>query len=468
MVAALLDARANPDIKDADGMLPVHRAAFMGFDEIVRQLLRQNATSHDDYSEQTSLLHLAIRIKDECPDELLFKLLLDHKNVDVNARDASHFTVLHVAVSAGLYPITHALLARSDIDVNAVDEHNRTPLIHAIRHATDASVSQLLKDNRVKLNSTDITGRTALHYAIIKGRQLMSCRMVEAGIDTSIKDTYGKRALDYVTEAQRPILEVAIERRKYQTHTDAEVAQVEILSASPAAESFECKSVETKSPVTVVEEKKTANGQLRHDAVIKPPSTPQAAPFMRSLNHLSLPDPRSPASKSEEILLSIAATSANTIPGKPPSTPDAIHRTDKGFANINKRRSDDNPLTPTKSPPADIDSQRRTSRPRNLYKKWSNRAKNFTKYDTSQEECSPGPTSSKMYEQPAQEDIVATAKTVVDRFLKLSGSFYEKWQSRDTATGPTVNEIKEEEAGVAKGLGILIEEREVRPRRNSV
>jgi ankyrin repeat protein len=56
------------------------------------------------------------------------RLLIEH-GADVNAKDKSHSTPLHLASSKGSYEIVE-LLIEHGADVSAQDESDRTPLHH--------------------------------------------------------------------------------------------------------------------------------------------------------------------------------------------------------------------------------------------------------------------------------------------------------------------------------------------------
>ena len=85
---------ADPSIKSKKKSTPLHFAARRGNDEIV-------------------------------------KVLLEHPKVNVNARDSSGKTALHVACSEGQIRVCQLLLDKG-ADVKAVTAENTTPLHNAI------------------------------------------------------------------------------------------------------------------------------------------------------------------------------------------------------------------------------------------------------------------------------------------------------------------------------------------------
>ncbi len=132
--------------------------------------------------------------------------------------------------SSPLPPSLPSLWSSITIDINAQDFEGKTALMYACAKSNFSSVLALINKSRLKpnLNIQDGNGRTALHHLLIHnfssinknrfsllatggsgstggGRQSSSLQLIQqalidAKIDTQIRDVYGKTVLDYVNE----------------------------------------------------------------------------------------------------------------------------------------------------------------------------------------------------------------------------------------------------------------------------
>jgi cytohesin len=127
VVARLLAAGADPDVKDLDGDAPLHITA------------------------------------EQCRSDLA-ELLLKH-GADPNARDRHGFTSLHIAVWVRCGAVVEPLL-RHGADPNARDAGGRTPL-HRAADEGCADVAELLLDYGADPNVVDRGGWTPLHLVDI-------------------------------------------------------------------------------------------------------------------------------------------------------------------------------------------------------------------------------------------------------------------------------------------------------------
>lgn len=99
------------------------------------------------------------------------ELLLSHGDIDVNARDDYGRTPLHLAVSLRYAwyheKVFETLVARPDIELNARDSKGRTPLLAALDgyRPHHEVLRQLLRHNRVDIHAADHEGRTPLSVA---------------------------------------------------------------------------------------------------------------------------------------------------------------------------------------------------------------------------------------------------------------------------------------------------------------
>ena len=124
---------------------------------------------------------------------------------DVNERNAFGQTPLHgvffdVAENSAMPHITLRVLEfliHEGADVNVVDKRNWSPLMYAIgANYTDESI-YLINTEKILLNKRFYKGRTALHYAIIKNNSKIVTHLLEKGVDSHIRDSFGLKPIDY-------------------------------------------------------------------------------------------------------------------------------------------------------------------------------------------------------------------------------------------------------------------------------
>lgn len=123
----LLDSGAPIHFPNQEGMTPLHVAARLGFSEDIDRLLDAGARLDLPwYKHGQTALHLACHINNlEFSEETVAVLL--SRQADVNARDKTGHTPLHVAAAYGTIPMVQLLLEHGS-DVMARNERGLTPL----------------------------------------------------------------------------------------------------------------------------------------------------------------------------------------------------------------------------------------------------------------------------------------------------------------------------------------------------
>jgi ankyrin repeat protein len=121
--------------------------------------------------------------------------LLASGNIDVNARNRSGWSALHMAAMMGHKKMCETLLD-CGADVNATNENGETAL-HLAANGNAVDVCGLLLGWRALINEQSIHGFTALHHAAFSG-QVDACEMLLVlGADHAITDMYGDTALGH-------------------------------------------------------------------------------------------------------------------------------------------------------------------------------------------------------------------------------------------------------------------------------
>ena len=116
--------------------------------------------------------------------------------VNVDTRDESGSSVLHVAAATRQRAMLEYLLSRKDIDVDCKDLQGHTPLHVAVLHDSLPLAAMLANDSRLHIDTVDEGGRTALMLAVRLGMADMvecicSTRSFDIGICMSIRDKGG-------------------------------------------------------------------------------------------------------------------------------------------------------------------------------------------------------------------------------------------------------------------------------------
>lgn len=137
-VKALLAAGVSPKARDANGMTPLHYAAFRGDVAVGEALLARGADVDAADSVGMTPLHAAAFDGRET-----FAALLLSKGAAVNGRDRAGMTPLHYAAANGGEEVVRLLLAKG-ADPRALDLQGSSPLDLAARR-NQARIAELLR-----------------------------------------------------------------------------------------------------------------------------------------------------------------------------------------------------------------------------------------------------------------------------------------------------------------------------------
>jgi len=155
----------------------LHNAAEIGFKELVQQLIKDGANVAILDSEKRTPLHYATT------KEVAALLMLD-----VNARDKSGNTPLHLAVDRGSQDIAELLIANG-ARVNVRNENGQTPLYRAIAIGHN-EIAALLINNGTDVNNIDGSGTTPLHKAAHYGTVEILKLLIAKGAEINIQDNH--------------------------------------------------------------------------------------------------------------------------------------------------------------------------------------------------------------------------------------------------------------------------------------
>ena len=174
-VQTLLEQGTKTIYQNEDGETPLHSAAFNNHAEVVRMLLEAGADVHARNNDgNTALLFAAIRGHDDVAEALL------RGGCDPNSKNERDYSVLMAAAYTGHTHVVRRLLAAGA----------RTGDIDSCERVRDTDTPGAADDGFPRLAS-------ALHYAAAVGNEHGVTVLLDAGADVTLRDGYGRTALEY-------------------------------------------------------------------------------------------------------------------------------------------------------------------------------------------------------------------------------------------------------------------------------
>jgi ankyrin repeat protein len=178
----IIKAGADVNVTDKDDRTPLHTAARHGYREIAEMLLGFGASLNaDDGSKQTPLYAACDSGKLE-----VSRFLMD-SGADLDSRDDEGFTLLHATSEKGHVDVARLLIDRG-ADVNVRKTNGWTPLHVASRYGY-LDVARLLIDNGAVMNDTkrnavrdtEDDGETPFHKASRSGHLPVAKFLLDCG-----------------------------------------------------------------------------------------------------------------------------------------------------------------------------------------------------------------------------------------------------------------------------------------------
>jgi N-acyl-D-amino-acid deacylase len=202
-IRQLVDAGADPDERDAQGMSPWMWAVNFQDNEALTLLLsRVPSISGTDVVGRRRLAMAA-----SLNNVIAARALLD-KGVPVDSPAVDGATPLLIAAESGYTTLMEILLA-AGARPNAQDQHGDTPLMAAARIGS-IDAARLLLRTRADPNQRDHASRTALHWAARSGRVDMVRLLLDAGANVDVVDDTGRTPMAYASEKSQAAVSSAL------------------------------------------------------------------------------------------------------------------------------------------------------------------------------------------------------------------------------------------------------------------
>lgn len=194
MVGLLLTPAVDSNAWDGRGRTPL-MIAIEEYPAAIKDLLMTRGLDVNARGKNGATpLNMAIVSNQNKMD--VVRQLMDHPDIDVNARDGAGWMPLHNAVDMPLREAVEALLDRNDININCVtlDDLQNTSLHLAIFH--DDIVEILLSCGGIDYNVQNSAGFTPLHRAAQFGRlESLKLLLGITSINPNIKNRKGRSPL---------------------------------------------------------------------------------------------------------------------------------------------------------------------------------------------------------------------------------------------------------------------------------
>ena len=198
LLSLLIDAGANPVLRDRSGQTPLDLALAYKNANVVAALLKLGSRISESESAAEEAMETAV-LKGQVE---IVRILLD-SGFDVNKPTAGGSTYLHDAALKNQKKIAELLL-RGGARLEALNQTGGTPL-HDAALGGSVDVMNLLLDRGAKINATDReSGATPLMLAASLDRASAVVVLLKRGADPAIKDHRGMTALDRAWKTEDP------------------------------------------------------------------------------------------------------------------------------------------------------------------------------------------------------------------------------------------------------------------------
>ena len=196
---------ANPDLRRADGIAPLHFAASAGYGGLIEFLVARGANVNIQNPSGATPLHEAVRSGNTAAVSLLLR-----SGADINALDANGNTALHLATPPENHAAMIRLLLNERINPNQRDVHGDSPLHVLVTLNRAPSVVETLISGGVDVSIRNIRGQTPLYIAVQESRIQLIPLLLDAGSDIFAADDSGVTPFGLAIRERGPVLDALI------------------------------------------------------------------------------------------------------------------------------------------------------------------------------------------------------------------------------------------------------------------
>jgi len=205
------------------GYTPLQLAVLRNCSDICKLLLQHGRQVKPNATQRHAMKHL-------CPLPPLHLLAkrgtgtdvietLVEGGLNVNGRDSSGQTALHIAAATGNLPVAEELL-RFGANVKAVEHVSGHTALHTAAESGDTAMVELLAWSNLRaVNHPDRKGRTPLHAAALTGAIDVTLALLEAGARCNVMDHSGCSAQDVVGPGQADLFKLLSAHRQLERAT---------------------------------------------------------------------------------------------------------------------------------------------------------------------------------------------------------------------------------------------------------
>jgi len=208
---AALARVTDPNVTDSEDNTALNCVCFWDRTEAVRLLLDAGADPNVKNRDGYAALHSALDHKSKTAGDIV-KLLIEH-GADVNQRadiqdDERGYTPLHYACGKSKNAKAVCLLIEAGADVNATADNGFTPLNSACEDG-DVEIIVMLIEAGADVNDRNSWDETPLRVAIYNGQTEAVRLLLDHGADVNARDNGGFTPLHRACSTDKPNAEIA-------------------------------------------------------------------------------------------------------------------------------------------------------------------------------------------------------------------------------------------------------------------